>query len=75
MHHHTKFGQKRLSGSGDIVRTKSDTRADGQTGTMIPICPTNFVTEEREEGYKKTDIFKPYAKGLYYLKSSRQFKP
>ena len=46
MYHHTKFGKKWLSGSGDIEQTQSDTLTelqmdrwmDRQTKKVIPIA-------------------------------------
>ena len=47
IHQHTKFGYKRLSGSGDNIWTKSghtDAQKHGQTDAVIPIYPPNFIT-------------------------------
>ena len=66
IHHHIKFGYKRLSGSGDIVLTKSrqtERWIDSHADTVIPIYPPNFVMV----GYKNTSltsVHKPSAVGV-----------
>ena len=66
IHHHTKFGYKRLIRSGDIVLTKSrqtERWIDSHADTVIPIYPPNFVMV----GYKNTSltsVHKPSAAGV-----------
>ena len=51
IHHHTKFGEKnRMNGSGNTVRTRSDTRTDGQTVTVTPKYPAAPQLRHGAEG-------------------------
>ena len=55
IHHHTKFSYERLSGSGDIVQTKSGQRdrwRDGHMDTVIPIY-TPSPSQIHYKGIKK----------------------
>ena len=55
--HHTKFSYERLSGSGDIVQTKSGQRdrwRDGHMDTVIPIY-TPSPSQIHYKGIKKNE--------------------
>ena len=62
MHHHTKFGYKRLSGSEDIFWTKPEhtKRQTGQTDMAIPVYMLTLLRGYKTPsltlswGYKKT---------------------
>ena len=43
IHHHTKFGQKKLNGSEDCYFLDK-ARAYGQTDAVMPVYPSNSVT-------------------------------
>ena len=73
IHHQNKFGQKWVSGSGDIVRTRSDTRTGLQTDSQTPPPHKHTHTHTHTYSYWGGGINNKHISYVLFLSMNSQY--